>query len=49
MSLIILGLSHKTAPLQVREKVVFDEGNLPGALAGLAAHPDVTEAMILNL
>jgi glutamyl-tRNA reductase len=48
MSLIILGLSHKTAPLQVREKVVFDEGNLPGALAGLAAHPDVTEAMILS-
>ena len=48
MSLIILGLSHKTAPLQVREKVVFDDGNLPEALAELTNQPGISEAMILS-
>ena len=48
MPLIILGLSHKTAPLQVREKVVFDEGDLPKALTGLAEYPGISEAMILS-
>ncbi|MEQ8234635.1 MAG: glutamyl-tRNA reductase, partial [Gammaproteobacteria bacterium] len=48
MPLFILGLSHKTAPLAVREKVAFDAGQLPAALDALNASAGVSESMILS-
>ncbi|MCB1746559.1 MAG: glutamyl-tRNA reductase [Gammaproteobacteria bacterium] len=48
MALNILGLSHKTAPLAVREKVAFDAGQLADALDALNASRGVSEAMILS-
>ena len=48
MTLFILGLSHKTAPVEVREKVAFDLAQLPSALGALNACPGVTEALILS-
>ena len=48
MTLFILGLSHKTAPVEVREKVTFDLAQLPSALGALNACPGVTEALILS-
>ena len=37
MKFIIAGVSHKTAPVEVRESLAFREENLPTALADSAA------------
>ncbi len=36
MSLLVLGVNHRTAPVEVRERLTIDEGNLPPALDSLA-------------
>ena len=48
MALFILGLSHKTAPLELREKVAIDAEQLPHALAELNAGHGVSESLILS-
>lgn len=48
MKLLITGVSHKTAPVEVRERVAFAEAALPAALASLKASEGVTEALILS-
>ncbi len=37
MPLVVVGINHRTAPLEVREKVVFDPAQLPDALRALAS------------
>jgi glutamyl-tRNA reductase len=37
MPLVVVGINHRTAPLEVREKVVFDPSHLPTALRSLAS------------
>ena len=44
----IVGLSHKTAPIEVRERVAFAEDALADALRRLVAVPGVGEAMIVS-
>lgn len=48
MSLLVLGLNHRTAPIEVRERIVFDAAHLPQALAALARLPGVDECMIIS-
>jgi glutamyl-tRNA reductase len=48
MSLYTLGLNHHTAPLAVRERVVFSPDALGHALRDLLARPKVKEAAILS-
>jgi glutamyl-tRNA reductase len=48
MSLLVLGLNHRTAPIDVRERIVFDGERLPQALASLAALPGLSEALIVS-
>ncbi|MGQ0384788.1 MAG: glutamyl-tRNA reductase [Gammaproteobacteria bacterium] len=48
MSLVVVGLNHRTAPVEVRERIVFDAAHLPRALRSLAAQPGVREALILS-
>ncbi|MDR9432284.1 MAG: glutamyl-tRNA reductase [Spiribacter sp.] len=48
MPVVSLGLNHKTAPLAVRERVVFRTDRLDEALAALAARPGVREAAVLS-
>ena len=48
MSLYTLGLNHQTAPLDVREQVVFSPDALGHALRDLLARPKVKEAAILS-
>ena len=48
MSLYTLGLNHTTAPLEVREKVVFTPDVLTDALRDLTAARRVKEAAILS-
>src|SRR6186713_3263668 len=48
MSLLVLGLNHRTAPIEVRERIVFAAERLPGALTSLRALPGVAEALIVS-
>ena len=48
MKLLITGVSHKTAPVEVRERLAFREESLPAALADLRAREGVNEAVILS-
>src|SRR5215472_3920314 len=48
MKLLTTGVSHKTAPVEVRECLAFREDSLPAALADLRARAGVTEAVILS-
>jgi len=48
MKLLVTGVSHKTAPVEVRESLAFREETLPDALADLKARAGVTEAIILS-
>ena len=48
MKLLITGVSHKTAPVEIREGLAFREDALPAALADLASLPGVEEAVILS-
>ena len=48
MPLYALGLNHLTAPLSVREQVVFQLDTLATALRDLVARPRVKEAAILS-
>jgi glutamyl-tRNA reductase len=48
MKLLVTGVSHKTAPVEVRECLAFREETLPAALADLKAREGVAEALILS-
>jgi len=48
MSLLTLGLNHTTAPIDVRERVVFEPAGLGKALTGLTGIPGVQEAAIVS-
>ena len=48
MSLLVLGLNHRTAPIDVRERIVFDAERLPRALAAVRALPGMSEAAIVS-
>jgi glutamyl-tRNA reductase len=48
MKLLVTGVSHKTAPVEVRERLAFREESLPAALADLRSREGVTEALILS-
>ena len=46
MSLLVLGVNHRTAPVEVRERLTVDEGSLPSALESLASQ--VAPGVILS-
>ena len=48
MTILALGLNHKTAPVEIRERVTFGPDIIAGALRSLKDHPAVTEAVILS-
>jgi glutamyl-tRNA reductase len=48
MQLALVGLSHKTAPVEVRERFAFSGDALKGALASLVGRNEIKEAMILS-
>jgi glutamyl-tRNA reductase len=48
MYLTLVGLSHKTAPIEFREKLTFPVEAQEEALAALVASPEVAEAVILS-
>ena len=48
MALIALGINHRTAPVEIRERVAFPPDRIGRALQDLAGLPDVREAAILS-
>ena len=48
MNIIVVGLNHRTAPVELRERLAVSETRLPEALARLRRWPGVMEATILS-
>jgi glutamyl-tRNA reductase len=48
MQLAIVGVSHKTAPVEVRERLAFNSEALRHALTSLVGRQEITEAIILS-
>ncbi|HAR08136.1 MAG TPA: glutamyl-tRNA reductase, partial [Cobetia sp.] len=48
MTLLALGINHRTAAVEVREKVAFGPSQLTRALSELRALPSVHEAAVLS-
>ena len=48
MSFLVIGINHRTAPVEIREKVVFAGAELPEALRELTQVPQVHEAVIVS-
>jgi glutamyl-tRNA reductase len=48
MNIIVLGLNHKTAPLEIREKLAFDVSVLNDAITALKQLPGVEEIALLS-
>ena len=47
MRFSITGVNHKTAPLEVRERLVYDERSIADALLELKRRPGFQEGLIL--
>src|SRR3954447_14643466 len=48
MDFCLVGLSYKTAPVEVRERLAFSEERLPEALHSIASLPGIAETFILS-
>ncbi len=48
MTLTVLGVNHKTAPIELRERIAISREQLPEVTRALAALPGVTECMIVS-
>ncbi len=48
MAIVVLGLNHKTAPVELRERLHFPEQDLARPLGRLGDLPDVFERLILS-
>lgn len=46
--LFVVGMSWRTAPVAVREKLAFREEEVPGVVARLVEQPGVTEALLIS-
>ena len=46
--IVIVGLNHRSAPIEVRESVAFENAYLRDALARLSAYPSIHEGVILS-
>jgi glutamyl-tRNA reductase len=48
MSMVLIGVNHKTAPIEVRERIAISRDDLPETTRALAAVPGVSECMIVS-
>ncbi len=46
--IILIGLNHKTAPIEIRECFAFTDDDARAALTALCAEPSIEEALILS-
>ena len=48
MHIVLVGLNHKTAPVEIREKLSFKKSEMEEALARLKSHEIIREGVILS-
>jgi len=48
MSIVLVGLNHRTAPIELRERLAFGESLIPEALSSLVDHEAVDEGLIVS-
>ncbi len=48
MSVVVIGLNHRIAPLEILERTSVDGASLPKALDDLCARENITEAVLLS-
>jgi len=48
MNFFVIGVNHKTAPVEVRERFAIPESRLPEATKMLATYPGIEEGMIVS-
>lgn len=48
MNFVLIGVNHRTAPVEVREQFAIPEARLPEAVKELASYPGVEEGMIVS-
>lgn len=48
MTVLLVGLSHKTAPVEIREKLAFSERSIKNSFACLNNYPELKEKVILS-
>lgn len=48
MNIAVVGLSHKTAPVEIREKLSIPDNQIENAIAQLCSYPHIEEAVILS-
>ena len=48
MNLIVIGVNHQTAPVEVREQFAIPEARLPEAVKTLVSQPGIEEAVIVS-
>jgi glutamyl-tRNA reductase len=48
MNIAVVGLSHKTAPVEIREKLSIPESQIESAIAHLTSYPHIDEVAILS-
>ena len=48
MSVVVVGLNHRTVPLALLERVTIDGARLPKALHDVLSHDHVSEAVVLS-
>ncbi len=44
----LIGVNHKTAPLEVRERLAIPDSRLPDTCRDLAAHPGIEEGLVIS-
>jgi len=48
MNFSLIGVNHKSAPVEVRERLAIPESRLPDAMRRLAEYPGVEEGIVLS-
>jgi glutamyl-tRNA reductase len=48
MHIIVVGISHKTAPVEIRERLAVPESRLGEALGRLCSYPGIKEGLLLS-
>jgi glutamyl-tRNA reductase len=48
MSIVVIGVNHRTAPLAVLERLTIDRSDVPKAVMGLAARDNLREVAVLS-
>ena len=46
MSIVVIGVNHRTAPLSLLERGAVDPADLPKAIGGLVSLPNVRDAVV---